>query len=204
MNNFNFLNNETEDKLYIITSGLSGGKDEGLVKDLSSSLIKSGSVLNIQFCNDPFYKDEKLEEVDRLTFEYCFKRLDREIESSTKNHKRNFNEIIFVGHSFSALISIYYLYRIFKNKKDVLYKLTLLDKSSSVDILKFIKTDQKDIILSSRLIKYLENNNEVEMLKKLENNGVKIKCTESDELGANHEFEGREIRSRIAEIIKKM
>lgn len=202
MDNFNFLNNERESKLYIIISGLSGGKDESLVKDLSSALIKSGSVLNIQFCNDPYYKDEKLEEVDKLTFEYCFKRLDREIKYATKNHKRNFNEIIFVGHSFSALISIYYLYRNFKKKKNMLYKLTLLDKSSSVDILKFMKTDQKDVTLNKRLIKYLEGNNEIKMLKELKNNGVKIKNIESSELGANHEFEGKKVRKALSGMIK--
>lgn len=204
MNNFNFLNNEKEKRLYIIISGLSGGKDEGLVKDLSSALIKSGSILNIQFCNDPLYKEEMLEEVDKLTFEYCFKRLDREIKYATKNHKRNFNEIIFVGHSFSALISIYYLYRNFKKKKNMLYKLTLLDKSSSVDILKFMKTDQKDITLSNRLIKYLEGNNEIKMLGELKNNGVKIKNIESSELDANHEFEGKKVRKTVSGMIKNL
>ncbi len=204
MNNFNFLNNATKDKLYVVLMGLSGGKDETLTKDLSSGLTENGSVLNIQFCNDPDYQDVNLKGIEDLTFEYCFETLDREIEDAKDKHKRDFNEIVFISQSFSALISIYYVYKTLKNKKDVLHKLVLLDKSSSRGIVEYMKTDQKEITLSKQLIKYLESNNEIEMLKELEKNGVKIKNIEAEDLGADHEFEGDKIRKAISDEIKSL
>lgn len=201
MNNFNYLSNASSSKLYIILSGLSGGKEESLVKDLSTIIIKGGSILSIQFCNDHFYKNNKLDEVENLTFEYCFKRLDEEIKYAKNSHGVSFNEIVFVGHSFSALISIYYVYRTSKKKKNLPYKLVLLDKSNSIDIVEFMKTDQKDIIFSKRLIKYLENNDEVEMLKELRNKGIAIKNIEAGDLDANHDFKGKKIRKTLANFI---
>jgi hypothetical protein len=202
MNNFNFLNNAIKDKLYIVLMGLSGGKDENLTKDLSSNLSKNGSVLNIQFCNDPDYQDANLKEIEDLTFEYCFETLDREIEDAKDKHKRGFNEIVFISQSFSALISIYYVYKTLKNKNNAFYKLVLLDKSSSKDIVQYMKTDQKDIKLSKKLIEYLENKNEMEMLKELEKNWVKIKNIEAEELGAGHEFEGDGVRKSLWDTLK--
>jgi hypothetical protein len=202
MNNFRLLNNATKDKLYVVLMGLSGGKNESMTKDLSSGLTENGSVLNIQFCNDPGYQDVNLKEIEDLTFEYCFETLDREIEDAKDKHKRDFNEIVFVSQSFSALISIYYLYKKLQNKTDVIYKLALLDKSSSKDIVEYMKTDQKEIKLSKRLIEYLENNNEIEMLKALEEREIKIKNIEAEELGANHEFEGDGVRKVLTDTLK--
>lgn len=200
MENINFLNNEINDILYIILSGISGGKDENLVIDLSKRLTSHGSILNIQFCNDPFYKNKELKELENIEYLDYKNIMDISILKAEKLHFKKFDKIIFVGHSFSGLIVTYYL-------KDVslfgnaITGLILLDTSISRDIVAYMKIDQKDIKLNDKLVKFLENNDENEIIKSLSESSIKIKNLESDNLKTNHNFDGEEVRDLITKEI---
>ncbi|MDQ5957333.1 MAG: hypothetical protein QG614_308 [Patescibacteria group bacterium] len=176
MQTFNFKRNNDSKELYVILSGIDGGLDDLLVKRISEKLENSNNILTISFGLD----------LTKLTFNDIFNSLNNSLAEVYENIK--INNINFIGHSFSALTVIYFVDRYFSMLKGKNIKLILLDRSFSRQIVDYMKTDQKDIILDSNLLKYLEENNEENIIQKLKEKDVKLKIIEADEIGTDHNF----------------
>ena len=88
---YKFKLNECKDSgtLYIILSGLDGGCDELLIRDISSYLSKNASTLNIKFLNCTDIK-------------FDLKEFSSIIELILQKKNLNKKEIIYVGHSLSC------------------------------------------------------------------------------------------------------
>lgn len=116
-----------KNKIIILSSGINGGFDSSIIKDSEKYFIKH----NFNVIKANFFKDEKFA---KFSFNEYLKYLERLIK---KYESRN-TELVFIGHSFSALIFLKFILcgRIKSN-----YKIILWDPSLAEEILKWVEEE---------------------------------------------------------------
>jgi len=108
-----FFKNDKSNILAIFLSGFSGSKNLPLFDKAHDIFSKEGfDILKLNFCND---SDDKKQEIDALNIEdMSFSVYTEELKNVINSLNKKYSKIIFVGHSFGAIISIIFLA---KNKK---------------------------------------------------------------------------------------
>jgi alpha/beta superfamily hydrolase len=108
-----FFRDNKSDILAIFLSGFSGSKNLPLFDKAPNLFSKEGfDVLKLNFCND---SDDKKQEVDAFNIEdMSFSVYTNELKNVIDSLNKKYSKIIFVGHSFGAVISIIFLA---KNKR---------------------------------------------------------------------------------------
>ncbi|MHB0865350.1 MAG: hypothetical protein ACYC1Y_00355 [Minisyncoccota bacterium] len=191
MAQFNFAQHDAADTLYVIMSGISGGKDEPFVQYLFSAFKEHGSVVSIQFANDPLYHSDALPDMNAMSMEDYFTGIDEAIEMASK--KRQPAHIILVAHSFSAVIAAYYL----NERKDVSLTaksaLITIDNDDSDAALTYIdslgedaRKDKFQNPFSQSAAAYMRAHKSADVLTALVVPKLHINA---DEVGGDHEFE---------------
>ncbi|HUY62360.1 MAG TPA: hypothetical protein VMV50_01025 [Candidatus Paceibacterota bacterium] len=203
MAQFNTARNDATDTLYVIISGISGGKDEPLVQYLFDALKKHGSTISIQFANDPLYHDDSLPDMNAMSMEDYFSDLDEAIEVASQ--KRKPAQIIFVAHSFSAVIVAYYLGSRRSTLSTTRYALITIDNDNSEAALKYIDSLNEDEKknkfqnpFSPSTTAYMREHKSAEVLTALAMPKLHI---DASEVGADHEFGSEESKQLLIEKI---
>ena len=203
-----FYSNKSSNTLFVLLSGITGGKDELLIKYLEGALKSRGSVLRVQFANDPTYHSDTLPDITKMSFEHCFSCMDRafEIASGTKHY----SNIIFVAHSFSAVIATYYL-GLHKpiNSLPPRYTLVVVDSDPSPRLLEVLDiqgeesfSDHAENPFHSDVMQYMREHDSAALLETLPATVIKI---DASVLGVDHEFTAEESKRRLLnEILKNL
>ena len=203
MAQLNLVQNDASDTLYVIISGISGGKDEPFVQYLFNTLKEHGSAVSIQFANDPLYHDDALPDMNAMSMENYFAGIDEAIKATSNG--REFARVIFVAHSFSAVIAVYYL----GERKDTFlksqYALITIDNDDSVAALAYIDSLSEDARkdkfqnpFSQSTTAYMRAHKSTDALASLTMPKLHI---DASEVGADHEFESDESRRLLVEKI---
>ena len=182
-------------------SGISGGKDELFVQYLFNAFKERGSVVSIQFANDPFYHDDVLPDMNAMSMEDYFAGIDEAIQGASQEQK--FTRIVFVAHSFSALIVAYYL----QECRDVLLKtqcaLITIDNDDSSATLTYIDSLSEDARkdkfqnpFSQSTTEYMRAHKSADVLAILTVPKLHI---DASGVGGNHEFESDESKRLLVE-----
>ncbi|MBU6214811.1 hypothetical protein KGM48_03155 [Patescibacteria group bacterium] len=190
--------------LYVILSGITGGKDEMLVRHLSELLKSRGSVLTVQFANDPSCHDDMLPEMEEMTFDDCFGRLDSALQIA--GGEEAYGDIVFITHSFSSIISTYYL-GVHKqiSSSAPRYTLITIDSDPSPKILAYLdsldaeaRADKVVNPFHSSIVNFMRQHDSTEVLKSLP---VTVLNIDADDVGADHEFTSDESKHLLVETI---
>ena len=154
--NNNSKSNNSNDMLIIIASGICGDKDISLMRNGQKYLSKIADTLTIQYA-----KEDK-----HITLKLCldnFKVISREL---------NFNKykrIVYIGHSFQALTSLYILKHIDKNINNKL-ELIFWDAATTDNLLDNFE-EYFDLIKDVYILKDIyagkNKNNKISFNKKL-------------------------------------
>lgn len=194
--------NTTSPILYVVISGISGGKDEPLVQYLASALQESGTTASIQFANDPNYNDQTLPAMNELPIKGYLDCLDHVIKIASAKH--SVEHIVLIAHSFSAVIATYYLANHLEDQGSRDFTLISIDNDDSDAALKYIDSlddmARKDPLMnpfSPSTIQYLRDNPSKEALDHL----PRAFHVEADEFGADHEFASDESRRLLLDSI---
>jgi len=138
-----FLKNEQATTLVIFLSGFSGSKELPLFKTVSSKFFKKGfSTLQLNFCtdsDDTYKKSDALKTTD-MSFSVYVKELKNVIDSL------HYSELVFIGHSFGAIISMIFLNKYKKYAKNA--RLVLWDPT-------LLPCEKKDIDMDKDLLKMI-------------------------------------------------
>ena len=151
-----FSSNKRATTLVIFLSGFSGGMGTPLFKNASAIFLKGGfSVIEFNFCNgynDKHYKSDAIKTEDMSFSVYVV-----ELKNIVDSFGKKYSKIVFVGHSFGAVVSILFLseYRKYAKKTElVLWDPTLLPWKKEWMEMDFVfDTDKK--------LYYSKNENEV-------------------------------------------
>ncbi len=200
---YNLTSNLTSDTLYVIASGISGGKDEPFVEYLFDALKEYGSVISLQFANDPIYNDDMLPDMNEISVEDYFACIDSAIAAASE--KKAPTHIVFVAHSFSAIIATYYLGAHEKETASADYTLITIDNDDSDAALKYIdslneeaRKDKFQNPFSPSTTQYLREHPSAHLLNAL---SVRKHHIDADEVGADHEFESDESKRLLIDRI---
>ena len=203
MAQFNLFQNDASDTFYVIMSGISGGKDEPFVQYLFNTLKEYGSAVSIQFANDPFYHDDALPDMNAMSMENYFAGIDEAIKAAIQDRK--FVRIIFVAHSFSALITAYYLYERKDTSAKTQLALITIDNDDSVAALTYIdslgedaRKDKFQNPFSQSTTAYMRAHKSADVLAGLTVPKLHI---EANEVGGDHEFGSDESKRLLVEKI---
>lgn len=204
MHNTNFTPNENSRTLYVVLSGISGGKDEPLVQHLSEAVKDHGAVLSVQFANDPLYHDSALPEMEEMSFDDCFGRLDEAFDLAGGTDA--YTDIVFITHSFSSVIAAYYLGAYAKPRSpSPHYTLIIIDSDPSPKLLAYLDTlsagafvDRSQNPFHTSIIDYMREHDSTEVLKTLP---VTVAAIEAEEIGSDHEFTSDESKRLLVEKI---
>ena len=203
MAQFNSYRNDVSDTLYVIMSGISGGKDEPFVQYLFNALGEHGSTISIQFANDPFYHDNALPEMDAMSMKDYFAGIDEAMEVASQ--ERRFTRIAFVAHSFSAVIAAYYLGERQSVASGVHYALITIDNDDSVAALAYIdslsadaRKDKFQNPFSQSTTEYMREQRSADVLAALTLSKLHI---DASEVGGDHEFKSDESKRLLVEKI---
>ncbi|OHA79940.1 MAG: hypothetical protein A2747_01830 [Candidatus Yonathbacteria bacterium RIFCSPHIGHO2_01_FULL_44_41] len=133
---FDLYEKKGSDVLLVIMSGISGGKDSFLVK-MGTQFFKKNDfdILRINFCNDDIFNKSDCFKMGDLSVDLYLKSLYQCIQSSNKKYR----EVVIIGHSFSAVISILFYKKYSKLIK--FKKLILWDPSVPSQIVDSIKSN---------------------------------------------------------------
>ena len=202
MTNINFIPKKDSRALYVVLSGISGGKDEPLVQYLSEAIKGTGSVLGMQFANDPLYHDDALPEMEEMTFDDCFDRLDAALELAGGTEA--YANIIFITHSFSSVIATYYLGTHTRpSSLSPRYTLVVIDSDPSPKLLEYLNSLSREALgdktqnpFNASIIDYMRAHDSTEVLKALP---VSVMTFDAEEIGADHEFTSDESKRLLAE-----
>lgn len=121
-----FLENKSATELVIFLGGFSGGARSPLFKNTSVIFAKNGfSVVGFNFCNDCDSKHCKVNNLrpEDMSFSVYLEELKNIVDSFGKKYSK----IVFVGHSFGAIILILFLSKYKKYTKNT--ELVLWDPS---------------------------------------------------------------------------
>ena len=203
MAQFNFSQNDTSDTLYVIMSGISGGKDEPFVQYLFNAFKKSGSVVSIQFANDPLYHNDALPDMNAMSMEDYFTGIDEAIEMASQ--KRQPTQIILVAHSFSAVIAAYCLHERKAVSLTAKPALITIDNDDSAAALTYIDSLSEDARkdkfqnpFSQSTTVYMRAHKSADTLFALTIPKLHVNA---DEVGGDHEFENDESKRLLVEKI---
>ncbi|MHB1163416.1 MAG: alpha/beta fold hydrolase [Minisyncoccota bacterium] len=203
MAQFNFSQNDASDTLYVIMSGISGGKDESFVQYLFNAFKERDSVVSIQFANDPLYHNDALPDMNAMSMEDYFTCINEAIGMASQ--KRQLTHIILVAHSFSAVIATYYL----NERKDVSLtakpELITIDNDDSAAALIYIDSLSEDARkdkfqnpFSQSTTTYMRAHKSADVLFDLMLPKLHI---DADEVGGDHEFQNDESKRLLVEKI---
>ncbi|OYV63500.1 MAG: hypothetical protein B7X03_01640 [Parcubacteria group bacterium 21-58-10] len=203
MAQFNFAQNDASDTLYVVMSGISGGKDESFVQYLFNAFKERASVVSIQFANDPLYHNNALPDMNAMSIEDYFTGIDKAIKIGSQ--KRQHSHIILVAHSFSAVIAAYYL----NERKDTLsssqYALITIDNDDSAAALTYVdslgedaRKDKFQNPFSQSTTAYMRAHKSADVLVALTVPKFHI---DADEVGGDHEFTSDESKHLLVEKI---
>ncbi len=203
MAQFNFSQNGTSDTLYVIMSGISGGKDESFVQYLFNAFKERRSVVSIQFANDPLYNNGALPDMNAMSMEDYFSGIDEAIQMASQ--KQKFTRIILVAHSFSAVIATFYLAGREGSSSNMLYALITIDNDDSAAALTYIdslsedaRNDKFQNPFSQSTTTYMRTHKSIDVLTSL---AVPKLHIDADEVGGDHEFENDESKRLLVEKI---
>lgn len=203
MPHFNLVQDNGLNTLYIIMSGISGGKDEPFAQYLFDALKEHGSTLSIQFANDPLYQDERLPNMNAMSLEDYFANIDEAIEVASQG--RQFKQIILVAHSFSAVIATYYLGERVRVISTVQKALITIDSDDSDAALMYIDSLNEDARkdrfqnpFSKSTVAYMRAHKSADVLTTL---AVPKLHIDASEFGTDHEFESTESKRLLVEKI---
>ncbi|MFA5933702.1 MAG: alpha/beta hydrolase [Candidatus Paceibacterota bacterium] len=120
------LENKKANTLVIFLSGFSGSRELPLFKDASAIFLKNNfSTLKFNFCGD---SDDKKQEFDALNLEeMSFSVYIEELKNIVDFFDSKYSRIVLIGHSFGAVVSILFLHKYKKYKKNT--SLVLWDPS---------------------------------------------------------------------------
>ncbi len=201
MAQFNFAQNDASDTLYVIMSGISGGKDEPFVRYLFNAFKEQGPVVSIQFANDPLYHDDALPDMNTMSMEDYFTSIDEAIETACQ--KRKFAHIVLVAHSFSAVIAAYYLNERKHISSTAQYALITIDNDDSTATLTYIDSLSEDARkdkfqnpFSQSTTAYMRAHKSADALVALTVPKLHI---DADEIGGDHEFGSDEAKRLLVE-----
>lgn len=204
MRNINFMPSKNPRTLFVVLSGISGGKDEPLVQYLSEAVKSRGSVLSMQFANDPLYHDDALPETGEMTFYDCFDRIDHGLQIA--GGVGAYTDIVFVTHSFSSVIAAYYLgLHMRAGSPTPRYTLVSIDSDPSSKIIEYLdtlseedfKNESKNPFHSS-VVEYMRGHDSAKLLETLP---FSVGSIDASEIGADHEFTSDESKRMLAERI---
>lgn len=103
-----FQENKSAENLVVLLSGLSGSKNLPLFGAASLDFFKKGfSTLRINFCNDPDDKHRVADAPDIRDINFAFYSV--EMKSVLDFFQKKYTNIVIVGHSFGAPVSIVFL-----------------------------------------------------------------------------------------------
>ena len=170
---------ENKNKLILfVSSGLSGGITTELVKNTNKILSDMYTILNIQFANDPDYKDVILKEYSKITLEEIYSAFDKVIAS----HKPK----IYIGHSFSGLLSMYYLLE----RSELLRsaeKIILLDPTDTAVAYPYLMSNTDRIAVDSSITARMKLTTNPELIQCLRDKGVDVLQLEASDYDLDHE-----------------
>ena len=159
---------------------------------IADHIGKLGSVVRVQFANDPLYHDDELPEMEDMTFAYCFHRIDEAIHLASSDSE--YTSIIFIAHSFSAVITAYYLgiHKAVGGSPHTRYALIEIDNDSSSEALKYLDSLSKESCQDKTVnpfhpeaIAYMRTYSSSDVLKSLCIGHLRI---EAKDMEADHEF----------------
>lgn len=172
------MENKNKQALFI-SSGLSGGISTSLVKNTKSLLENSFNILSVQFASDPDYEDNNLKDYSKITLEEIYLAFDKVIADTKPS--------VCVGHSFSALLILYYLLErpnLIKNTK----KIILLDPSNAKDIHSYLFSNTDGFILDKSIVERLGPDDNLRLIQSIKDEGIEIVQVEADNYELDHEF----------------
>ena len=181
--------NNNKDILIIIESGISGGYECALVRSATDYFKREGDILAIQYCNDIDFniKDHiSMKDLNLNRYKDTFEKIYSKIEG------KKYKKIIYIGHSFQALIAMYILE---KTKEELKNKMSIIlwDPSTPQNIVESVEkyfdkignTYQADkvgefytTILSTRLIQNIKDFNFIKYFKSIKKEVLMI-CAEN-------------------------
>ncbi len=131
---YNYANNN-KDTLIVAESGISGSIDSSLVRSATTHLKRGGDILSIQYCSDMDFDNKNYFQMKDLTLAE-YKNIFEQVYSEINGKK--YKKIIYIGHSFQALVSLYILN---KGKEEIKSKLNLIlwDPSTSQNIVESVQ-----------------------------------------------------------------
>ncbi len=206
--NAGFISNKNSRALFFVLSGVTGGKDEPLVNYLSRTVSARGSVLTLQFANDPLYQNSALPEMEEMTFANCFSRIDRAMQIAGGTEL--YSEIIFLAHSFSAVIVSYYLgLHTQTHASSPHYTLVIIDSDPSSKLLAYLDAQSEEFLrdktrnpFHASVVDFMRTHDSAEILRALP---VSVISIEASEIGADHEFTSDDSKRQLAEkILRKL
>ena len=175
-----FFTKKSNSILTIFLSGLSGGRDLPLFVNATEIFMKSGfDVLRLNFCNEDIQQRNALDIKD-LDLSFYSIELRNVIEKLPKKYPH----VVFVGHSFGAIISILFLLnnkKYLKNAELVLWDQSRLpwskkamNKVFAIDGEKTFKNQGDKIAINEKFYKELCDVDSVGMFRSLHKNACII------------------------------
>ena len=174
--------------IILISSGLSGGINAKLIKDTKNILGKNFDFIDIQFANDPEYNKDILKDYDQINLGEIYNEFDKVINNKIPN--------IYIGHSFSSLLIMYYLLERDNLIKEA-EKVILLDPSVAEDTYKYIINNQDGFTLDQSIVNKLNEYTNRELIEKMKKHGVEVITVEAEAYKTNHEFSDEGVLKKI-------
>ncbi len=180
---------QNEDKTFLfISSGVSGGIDTGLVISTDKILGEKYNILKLQFANDPDFNDFNLIDYSKITLEEIYSEFDKVI--GDKKPK------VYIGHSFSALLIIFYLLEREELLNSV-QKVVLLDPSDTKEIYPYLLCNEDDFALNESILARLKETLNLELINSLKEKGIEVMQIDAEKYGTDHEFKDFDILKKV-------
>jgi hypothetical protein len=180
---------ENKNKTFLfISSGVSGGIDTDLVISTDKILGEEYNILKLQFANDPDFNNSKLIDYSKITLEEIYLQFDKVIGEEKPK--------VYIGHSFSALLIIFYLLErnLLLNETK---KVILLDPSDVKEIYPYLLSNEDEFILSDSILDKLKETSNLELINSLKERGIEVIQIDAEKYGADHEFKDFEILKKV-------
>jgi hypothetical protein len=180
---------QNKDKTFLfISSGVSGGIDTDLVISTDKILGEKYNILKLQFADDPDFNDSSLIDYSKITLENIYSEFDKVV--GNKKPK------VYIGHSFSALLIIFYLLEREEFLRNT-QKIVLLDPSDVKEIYPYLLSNQDDFTLDKSILDRLAKTSNPELIDSLKKKGVQVVQIDAENYGADHEFKDFEILKKV-------